>query len=413
MVKFKNYTEEQIQYIKDNYVNLETKEIATKLNITPTKVSYIANKLGLKKQSHAKWTEEQLDFLRNNYINMTSEEISKKVKHTVHAVNTKRVELGLIRHNSWTEEEIAYLKENYDKATRKELSNKMNRTATAIEAKCKDLGLIKKEPDWTKKEITFLKENYMELPTKEIAEILGRTPNGVQIKARKLGMKKYPYNCDYRFFETIDTEEKAYWLGFLVADGWVNKNDKTGAGVTGIELQYGDINHLKKFNKSIKGNYKITDRWRPCELHNNPKENHSCTIRVYSRVMYNDLEKYGFGSDKTYDCAFPVLNEELFRHFIRGYFDGDGRFCFTDKSFRIAFITASEQLGKSIKGVLNDRNYSHFLSSYVNEFGTVIYDLSINQKNQAIDFLNYIYKDCTVYLDRKYKKYQKVLKKFC
>ena len=111
---------------------------------------------------------------------MTSEEISKKVKHTVHAVNTKRAELGLIRHNSWTEEEIAYLKENYDKATRKELSNKMNRTATAIEAKCKDLGLIKKEPDWTKKEITFLKENYMELPTKEIAEKLHKTEDEIK-----------------------------------------------------------------------------------------------------------------------------------------------------------------------------------------------------------------------------------------
>lgn len=61
MVKFKNYTEEQIQYIKDNYVNLETKEIATKLNITPTKVSYIANKLGLK-------NNHMLNGQKNNWI---------------------------------------------------------------------------------------------------------------------------------------------------------------------------------------------------------------------------------------------------------------------------------------------------------------------------------------------------------
>lgn len=33
--------------------------------------------------------------------------------------------------------------------------------------------------------------------------------------------KNKKYTCDSTFFNVIDTEEKAYWLGFLMADGFI------------------------------------------------------------------------------------------------------------------------------------------------------------------------------------------------
>ena len=148
----------------------------------------------------------------------------------------------------WTDKETQYLKDNYDKKNFAEISAVIDKSEGAIRAKCFDLGLIKKDK-WNEEDIEYVKKNYSIMPTKDIAKILNRTESAVQIKARRLGLKKYPYNCNYRFFETIDTEEKAYWLGFIASDGWISINKNTNSGTVGIELQVSDIDHLKKFNK--------------------------------------------------------------------------------------------------------------------------------------------------------------------
>ena len=76
---------------------------------------------------------------------------------------------------------------------------------------------------WTSEEIDFLKENYETTSKVDIANKLNRTPTAIKVKANKLGLKKpekYYYNHD--FFENINTEEKAYWLGFIYADGSIS-----------------------------------------------------------------------------------------------------------------------------------------------------------------------------------------------
>jgi heterodisulfide reductase subunit C len=230
----------------------------------------------------------------------------------------------------------------------------------------------------------------------------------------RLGLKKYPYTCDYHYFDEVDTEEKAYWLGFLTADGWINKNGNNNAGVTGIELQYGDINHLKKFNKSIGGNYKITDRWRSCAISTNDKdiEHHMCCIRIFSLTMYNSLIDKGFTKDKSFDCNMPSLREDLIKHYIRGYFDGDGCLCFTNKSFHINFTTASKTLNDDVSKVLRLENFNIAEHTYINDYGTTMYKIDICCQHDKINFLDWIYKDSSIYLDRKYKKYLKVKKHY-
>lgn len=93
------------------------------------------------------------------------------------------------------------------------------------------------------------------MSTSDIAITLKRTTSAVKIKARKLGLSKYPYTCDYNYFDKIDSEEKAYWLGFIFADGYISVNENSNSGCVGIDLCLSDIDHLKKFNKSINGNY--------------------------------------------------------------------------------------------------------------------------------------------------------------
>lgn len=412
MKKIRNYTEEQINYIVENYHTMTVNQIAKNIGKSNESVGYAARKLGLKKQIHNPWTQEEIEFLKEHYIDMTSEEMTKHINHSIDAINTQRDRLKLVRSETWTKEEIKYLQENFQTMTHEEIGNVLNRTATAVNAKCHDLNLYKKELPWSDEEIEFVKNNYMEMKTADISKILNRTMCAIEIKAGKLGLKKSPYTCDYHYFENIDTEEKAYWLGFLTADGWINKNPKTNSGTTGIELQYSDLKHLKKFNKSISGNYQITDRWRPCSLHGSDKKHHSCVIRIFSTIMYDSLVNLGFTNEKSYDCKIPDIKPELIRHFIRGYFDGDGRFCLTNKSFRISFLTASPFLFSDLKNLLTSINIHFSESFYISEFNTQMYTIEINRNSEKMEFLDYIYKDCNIYLDRKYKKYLKAKEKY-
>jgi hypothetical protein len=409
MIKIKNYTQEELEYIRENYINMTARELATKLNKSIGSINSATRKMGLIKQPHNEWTEQEIDFLQNNYIDMTSEEISQYVNHSIDAINTMRDKLNLVRNKNWSDEEIKFLQDNFESTLFCELSKILGRTEGAIRAKCFDLNLFKKTP-WSEDEINFVKENYMEMKTSDISQMLNRTMNSIELKAARMGLKKYPYICDYHYFDKIDTEEKAYWLGFLTADGWINHSKKTNAGVTGIELQYGDINHLKKFNKSIGGNYQITDRWRECSLSKKDKDkkHHMCCIRIFSLTMYNTLKNLGFSNDKSYDFHMPDLSNDLIRHYIRGYFDGDGCFCFTNKSFGVNFITASYSLYQDILSILETLSINTSNHIFINEFGTTMYRPEICKLNDKIKFLDWIYQDCNIYLDRKYKKYLKV-----
>ena len=408
MMTIKNYTNEELNYIKNNYNNKTIKEISQEINKSFNSVCNAIRKLGLKKQIHNEWTEE-VNFLKANYIGMTSEEISSYVNHSVDAINSMRDRLNLVRNRNWSNEEIQFLKENFESTLFCDLSKIMNRTEGALRAKCFDLSLFKKTP-WSDEEINFVKDNYMEMKTSDISRLLNRTMSSIEIKAARMGLKKYPYICDYHYFDEIDTEEKAYWFGFLTADGWINKSKKTNAGVVGIELQYGDIGHLKKFNKSIGGNYQITDRWRTCSLSTkNPnKKHHTCVIRIFSITMYETLCNLGFSNNKSYDFHIPEIREDLIRHYIRGYFDGDGCLCFTNRSFHINFTTASKILNDDISNMLRLNNFNINEYNYVNDFNTIMYKIDICHLQDKINFLDWIYKDCSIYLDRKYKKYLKV-----
>lgn len=407
MVNIKGYSETELKYLKENFTKYTNKQLAEYLGKTVGSISNAARKLELVKQPHKPWTQEEDDYLKANYEKMTSQEIGKKLGRNIHSINARRDVLKLIRNPNWSKDEEYYLINHYREMSYEEIGIVLNRTTQAVDAKCFDMGLYKKDLPWSDDELLFLKKNYTFIQTKELSEIMNRSINGIKLKAERIGLKKYPYYCNYHFFEKIDSEEKAYWLGFLMADGWISKNKKSGAGVVGIELQYRDINHLKKLNHALQGNYKISDRWRPCLLSDSDKKYHQCLLRVFSIVMYNSLIDKGFTNNKTFDACFPKIPEEFQRHFIRGYFDGNGTICVSHNYLSVSFCIASKTLKDDLLFVLNGNGITLSDYSYVNEFGTVIYRPQAISKDSKYTLLDYMYKDAHVYLERKYKRYQK------
>lgn len=315
----------------------------------------------------------------------------------------------------WTKEEEKYLIENYMNTMYCDIAKALNKTEGAIRAKCSDLQLLKNNA-WTEDEVFFLKENYSKLSVQEIARRLNRTPNSVRLKANKQGLKKSPYNCNYNFFKTIDTEEKAYWLGFIASDGWVTENLQTNSGSVGIELKYSDIGHLSKFNKSIQGNYKIDIINKKCKISTQIYKVHKmCQIRIFSIDMVNDLKNLGITQNKTYEFVLPNLPDDLMRHFIRGYFDGDG--CVRIRTHRLASGVVSKYPLCDIASVNNTfleqlRKYLYEkigICSYIYREQSGVYRLCIHKNEYTVKFLNYIYNNTKLFLDRKYDKYLSIM----
>ena len=78
-----------------------------------------------------------------------------------------------------------------------------------------------KNTEWTDNELDFIKKNYNILSYKEIARTLDRSYNAVALKINRLGLKRDLMQYNRNYFENITTEDQAYWLGFIYADGWV------------------------------------------------------------------------------------------------------------------------------------------------------------------------------------------------
>jgi intein-encoded DNA endonuclease-like protein len=213
----------------------------------------------------------------------------------------------------------------------------------------------------------------------------------------------YPINEN--FFDTIDTEEKAYFLGFLYADGG---NIKSGNFVR-IELQEQDEDILHKLAKLI---YKeepekhVRTSIRLRDLGNGEKEYRSKYLNINSKHVCETLEKHGCMPAKTFKIKFPEwLPEELQRHFIRGYFDGDGKVFVNHKKGKSSGfnIASTKDMVEKMSNIVNSAAKSN-LSIYFNK----IWITCCSGDKQIARILNWMYNDSTIYLNRKYNSYQQI-----
>ena len=266
-----------------------------------------------------------------------------------------------------------------------------------------------KPKKWSEEELEFLKNNYKNMTHKELSEVLGRTKSAVINKQHQLGLVKSKYKYNKQYFKNIDTNEKAYWLGFIYADGYVSYNEQQGNYEFGIKLQKSDQEHLKKLNKCLDGNVPVATHKRQTFLHYGyDKYYEGCSIRFYSKEMVLDLMDKGVIQNKTYDLKFPTqYSDEFTWHFIRGFMDGDGHICepnSTGYGYRVGFTCISYDF-------LND------LKTFFNKYGIVshinldkknghTYKLEIRNKESICKYFDNCYKNSEIYLDRKYKKYK-------
>lgn len=182
---------------------------------------------------------------------------------------------------------------------------------------------------WTEEQINFIILHYKKYCNIKLLSSLFKTSQGtIHNLLKRLGIETkltsekakelYPRNS--LFFEKIDTPTKAYWLGFLYADGYVN----TKNNIIRINLKRTDEEHLRKFLKAIEAsNTKV----KYATKMDGDAVYEGCYVTICDKQLAADLEQLGCVQKKSLKLTFPSeqqVPQELLSHFIRGYFDGDG-----------------------------------------------------------------------------------------
>ena len=233
---------------------------------------------------------------------------------------------------------------------------------------------------------------------------------------------------DEKYFETIDNEAKAYILGFIYSDGCIYVHPTTFV-LTFSQLEQ-DKDILLKIKNELKSDYPLTEKTQKA----NKKK--IFNFYAYSKKIYDDLIKLGVTPRKSLTLKFPTfLSENLMRHFIRGYFDGDGciwngkrqkkvvkdkmrklgyrerivhnvKFTFTGN---ISFIGDLQKYLIEKIGISKTKlNYSKAKNPNNNTSESVCTMEYCGRRNVR-KLYEYMYKDATIYGLRKYNKFNEII----
>ncbi len=236
--------------------------------------------------------------------------------------------------------------------------------------------------------------NYFPISQVAINGLLRR--NGYDAKSASELKRKYPIVED--FFDDINTEEKAYILGLLYADGY---ND-TNRNSVSLGLKETDREILDKITVLIQP----TKPLQYINTQNNGFKNSQNQYRLVmeSRKISQRLIELGCGKAKTHNLVFPTgtqVPKYLQRHFIRGYFDGDGSVS-GDKQKQLSFVGTIDFLLHLQQILIEELGFSKTkLDQRHKEREDEIRSLRYCGINQCITFRDWLYKDATICMERK------------
>lgn len=253
---------------------------------------------------------------------------------------------------------------------------------------------------WTDEQVAYIIDKYLneQYTLKQLGKefncsystirnLLNR--HNIQSRGNKQG-----YPRDEFYFNKIDSDEKAYWLGFLYADGCVHSNNNE------ISINITDKEHIEKFQKAIKAiNHKPT-------ITNDKRFENAKTLYQFSikdKQLHQDLIKWGCVPQKSLIIEkIPNIPRDYVSHFLRGYFDGDGSLHYLQgtNNYRISFVGTEAFLADIQKELQTNVSFKN------NNTGKA-YTLQIAGRKQVERILNYLYQDSRpeTRLDRKYQKY--------
>lgn len=188
------------------------------------------------------------------------------------------------------------------------------------------------------------------------------------------------YNVDETFFESIDSEAKAYILGFIAADGCIHGTGKS----FDITISEQDYDVLQDIRQALKYTGKIAVVKR--------QRTNLVRLCISNKSLVKQLNSLGFTNAKSKVIRYPVIPSEMDRHFIRGVWDGDG---WIGKS-QGCVVSGSKLFLEDIQGIIAKHGFSNLRIESSNN----AWRLVLNRRN--ILFIQWLYSNCDYYLARKH-----------
>lgn len=230
--------------------------------------------------------------------------------------------------------------------------------------------------------------------------------NNIKIiaKTRHCNMK-----INQNFFDNIDTEAKAYFLGFLIADGNIFQT-KQGLYNLSLEINKRDEKILWELKELLNADSKISYRTR--------LTGDFAKICIGSNHLCNSLMKYGVIPQKTKKLLqLPKIKSDLEKHFLRGLIDGDGSIYFhidkksLKKYWHVTFCSYNYSICQDFEERCNKLlNISQNPAKILSDKNSHIYRVHYNQKFLVIKLLKILYENCNYKLDRKYNLFVEIIK---
>jgi intein-encoded DNA endonuclease-like protein len=263
---------------------------------------------------------------------------------------------------------------------------------------------VRNEKELTEQEINCIIHDYFEssLTIYELGKKYKLTRRTLPLILKNNGIdthRKNRYTLNETYFHEINTEEKAYWLGFLYADGYVG-NEKFNNII--FSQKKSDANTVIQFAKDIDYSGKLREANPGDQSFENSQPQIVCNFS--SKQMATDLRELKMYPNKSLTMSdMPLIDEKLIRHFCRGYFDGDGSIYEHVRSYyknhvykqyvvsiigTIPFLTKMQK-AFPVKSVLHD--------SHTPEMKY----LQVVKNESIVSLYYYFYKDATRFLQRK------------
>lgn len=136
---------------------------------------------------------------------------------------------------------------------------------------------------------------------------------GIPRSPRQWGGNTIRWQTNRDYFAQIDTPEKAYILGLLIAEGHVNK---TGYKIE-VSLAEADAALLRAVGDEMQCD-------APLRTMTNRDGSRMMRLNLCGKKLVSDLNNLGLFHDKSYTAVYPVIPPELEGHLVRGIWDGDG-----------------------------------------------------------------------------------------
>lgn len=222
---------------------------------------------------------------------------------------------------------------------------------------------------------------------------------GIKLPKSRLNMSKLDLDTEY--FKEINSPQKAYWLGFICADGCIYKN---GGKLT---ILVKDKEICKKFKKDIRSEHKILER----QVYDKrtSKTYIQYSIQITNSIFVSHIINKGVTSQKSSILTFPSIEEQYYSYFIAGLFDGDGSISFK-ASGKVAcnLISTKEVLNFIQNYLFNKYGIAQKSLIKVSENCSNVYKIYWQNDIDCLKFLNFIYQgDKNIYLERKYERYER------